>query len=171
MGSLPERRFDSDAAKQILKLKRDFVFDLFFQDGLFWEAVHDMRARWNISAARQLPPPDLGDLLPPGMMHPTDFSEESKPLIALIERWGNDLDAVRDRVVSEPYRDWQYFGLFWRKFISACVLYDPPKKNLLSFAARGGPQPYERELSDVPVTMLPAARQLRDWTKSIQAEG
>jgi len=171
MGSLPERRFDSDAAKQLRKLKRDLVFGLFFQDGLFWEAVHDMRTHWNISAAHQLPPPDLGDLLPPGWVHPTDFSEESKRQIEPITRWGYDLDAARDRVVPEPYRDWQYFGLFWREFISACVLYDPPKKNLLSFAAWGGPQPYDREFPDVTRIMLPAVRQLRDWSKSEDAEG
>jgi len=170
MGSLPEGRFDSDAAKQIRKLKRDLVFNLFFQDGLFWEAVYDMRARWNISAAGQLPPPDLADLPPPGWVRPTDFSEESKRQLELITRWGNDLDAVRDRVVPEPYRDWQYFGVLWREFISACVLYDPPKKNLLSFATRGGPQPYEKEFPDVPRIMLPAVRQLRDWTKSAYTE-
>jgi len=173
--SLADGHVDSDAAKELRQLKRNLVFDLFFQQGAFWEAVYDMRTRWNISAVRQLPPRGLGTPAPPpGWVHPKDdSSKEAKEKLELIRKWNFDLYAIWSRVVPEPYNDWQYYGLFWNEFVSICVLYDPPETGLLTFAAQGGPDPYKKESaepSSIPRVMLPAVRQQRDWIKSADAE-
>lgn len=175
MGSLSDGHFDSDAARQLRKLKRELVFALFFQQGAFWEAVHDMRTRWNVPAVRQLPPRGLGTPAgPPGWVHPKDYSSrEAKQNFESIRKWNFDLYAIWSRVVPQPYNDWQYYGLLWDEFVSICVLYDPPETDLLTFAAQGGPHPYKKEPAEpshIPLIMLPAARQQRDWIKSADAE-
>ena len=173
--SLPDGQFDSDAAKELRQLKRNLVFDFFFQQGAFWEAVHNTRTRWNISAVRQLPPCGLGiPAPPPGWLHPKDYSsKEAKENVERMRKWSFNLYAIWSQVVPEPYNDWQYYGLFWDDFVSICVLYDPPETDLLTFAARGGPDPYKKEPSKpsrIPRIMLPAVRQQRDWIKSADAE-
>jgi hypothetical protein len=173
MGSVAEGYFDSDAARQLRKLKRELVFELFFQNGTYWEAIHDIRARWNISAVRQLPPCGLGiPAPPPGWVHPKDYSsKEAKQNFESIRKWDFDLYAIWSRVVPQPYNDWGYYGLLWDEFVSVCVLYDPPGAGLLPFAARGGPDPHKRQES-IPISpiMLPAVREQRDWIKSADAE-
>jgi hypothetical protein len=118
MSSLPDGYFDSDTAKQLRRLKRELVLALYLRCDEYWEAISDMRARWNIAPVVGLPPPTLSEASPEGWPEPPDSSEEAHKLR---ERWWFDLVAIRDRVVPEPYRDWQYFSLFWRKFFSTIV--------------------------------------------------
>ena len=59
MSSLPDGYFDSDAAKQLRRLKRELVLALYLRCDAFWEAISDMRARWNIAPIVGLSPPTL----------------------------------------------------------------------------------------------------------------
>jgi hypothetical protein len=57
---------DSDAGVRIRKLKRHLVLQLFMRRGPFWEAVHDVRTRWRITATAQLPTSTPGPSIPEG---------------------------------------------------------------------------------------------------------
>ena len=170
MSSLPNAPFDSDAARELCKLKRGFVLDLHLRRGCFWQSISGMRTEWAVTPTTSLPPRALSEACPENWPGPADFSRKA---LELNNRWWFAIDEIRDLVVPAPYNDWQYFGPLCRGFISICIIYDPPETELLSFAARGGPRPYEKEPTEpsrIPLVMLPAVRQERDWIKSADAE-
>ena len=49
MGSVLE----SDRGSRLLRFRRELVFQLFTQAGSFWEAVRDVRARWEFEPVRE----------------------------------------------------------------------------------------------------------------------
>jgi hypothetical protein len=54
--------------------------------------------------------------------------------------WYEYLTKLRDSVVPEAYRDPGPLG-YWTKFLSACLLYDPPDDDLEGFARYADPDP------------------------------
>jgi hypothetical protein len=140
MGSLPEdfegwrplplpepKVLNSPYVVKVKRLKRELTAQLFIRRGLFWDAVSEMRERWNVTAQEQLPDRPGFTLCP-----------EKLP----IERggeWVGDIVAIEEKAIPEGMRRRE--GDLWSRFLSACVLYDPPELELLRFAAYGDPQP------------------------------
>lgn len=150
------------------------MLDLYMRRGPFWEAVRDVRDRWNISARTQLPPEGVrGGLLPQGA---PDFDNDRSAHMDYALQWGDEMLAVRDSVVPgarqriSRIHDDHRFELSWQQFLSACVLYDPPEDRLLEFASYGRPEPTYltggklilRGTQDLPRMVDPPVRSLWD---------
>jgi hypothetical protein len=143
----------SDLARRIGSFKREVVFQLLTHQGPAWEAVSDMRRRWDVSARTELPPASSNWPNYPFPDHwpeaYTDEGKQSNEWVELAERWGLDLDALRDQVVPEAY-PWGPVDTSWRTFLGACVLFDPPDQKLLDFSEFGGPRPVGIVPADEP---------------------
>jgi hypothetical protein len=57
-------RLSSSAEGRLRQLRGDLILQLFMKRGPLWDAVQDVRERWNIVAKVQLPPSVMGLLLP-----------------------------------------------------------------------------------------------------------
>jgi hypothetical protein len=142
-----------------------------------------MRARWEITPSRQVPP---SDRFPPSTYYPEHWTPElsapggEREYEFKLARWNAELKAISDRIVPEKYRvrtgDWPGYSR-WVKFISACVLYDPPRGSLLEFASSVGlgaglhwPWPpdlwEDYNLEDVPWAVGLPIRKLQDPDKA-----
>jgi hypothetical protein len=132
--------------------KNELVISLYKQRGPFWEAVKEVRERWSIVAKAERPPttplstlPSPGDflLLPEGA---PDYYAAYEEWHNFSSRWHLDIFRIQQQTMPEKYggEDW---WPQWRNFLSACVLYDPPREDLLAFAA------YDNELD--PDLVLP----------------
>jgi hypothetical protein len=145
------------------RLKRNRVADLYLRRGLFWELVRDLRRERDILPLVQLPPSsskyyDL--LLPEGAPKPPEpigtppeEEEQAKKWWAQATKleefetdWKRNLVRILEQIVPERYRGGLPQGNIeyqaWQNFIAACVLYDPPDKELLEFAEFCDPPPY-----------------------------
>ncbi len=100
--------------------------------GPLWEAIRDIRERWSITARCQLSPSVRGPLFSEGT---PDFDDDDrKKYMDYVGLWREETFAVRLKVVPQPYLRTVTMGeifdynleWFWNKFLSACVLYDPP---------------------------------------------
>src|SRR5215204_1151142 len=124
----------SNMVGEMQQFKRDLICELFIRQGPFWNEVSEMRARWGISPSRQLPQPGFF----PTTYSPEHISAKEKGDALELAHWNADLKAISDRTVPQKYRlrtgDWPA-STNWMKLISACVLYNPPRNDLLAFAA------------------------------------
>jgi hypothetical protein len=137
MGSLPEDFEDwrplapkvlrSPLLKKVRRLKRELIAQLFIRQGEFWDAVSDMRTRWNVRAQRRLPE------LSAFVVWPDRISEEER------SGWLGDLIAIKDKTIPQNMRKRSHYS--WRQFLAACVLYDPPDLELMEFASYADPRP------------------------------
>ncbi len=162
------------------RLRGELVLQLYIRRGPLWEAVSEVRGRWNITAKVQLPAPMLGRLMPEGAPGAADDYRKHADYAA---RWRDAMSAIRDKVDPEvglttsEYSDYQ-LEASWSDFLSACVLYDPPEDRLVEFAAYGGLEPtylsggrilrtdtVDRlpKMAHPPVKSLWALTELRDW--------
>src|SRR5215218_5470782 len=137
----------SSAQRRLTRLKRDMVLELFLQRGRFWDAVCDVRFRWGITPATQLPPEEgPGAYPPPG--YPADALSQNRAAMyevdAKLGRWREDLRTVHDRVVPKEGQitaNRARSAKQWERFLSACMLFDPPETELVEFGlceGRGG---------------------------------
>jgi hypothetical protein len=89
----------SDLGRRIEGYKREVVLQLLTQQGPAWDAVSEMQSRWGVSAGAELPPASSNWPNNPYPEHwPEEYADE-RP-----ERWGLDLDTLRDQIVPEAYR-------------------------------------------------------------------
>lgn len=184
----PERRegrvLSSSAQAEIRSVKNRLVISLFKKSGAFWEMVKETRERWNITPDVRVPPPTIAPLdlefplrtpnpyIPKGGPDPYEDYEKSWDLTM---SWAADIREIQDRMVPEMYRDKGAPGEMDR-FLSACVLYDPPETELVEFAKISDPEPEAFYGSRVPEEfdsdesfprmMAPPVRTLRDLTES-----
>jgi hypothetical protein len=117
----------SPFAEKVRRFKRELTAQLFLRRGSFWDAVSKMRQRWNIVPEERVPD------LPKISLFPRQLPEDR------YGEWLGDLASIEREVVPEGMR--RRTGHWWSRFLSACVLYDPPELELLAFAAYGDPQP------------------------------
>jgi hypothetical protein len=116
------------------------------QQGPAWDAVSDMRSRWGVSARAELPPASSNS---PNNPYPEHWPEEyadQRP-----ERWGLDLDTLRDQIVPEAYR-WGPVDTSWRSFLAAWVLFaraKAPRRPALYRTSGGTGQPDATIVSSV----------------------
>ena len=146
MSELPEpNRLPSSAERRLQQLRGELVLQLYFRRGPLWDAVHDVRDRWNVVAKVQLPQPGVRPLLPEGAPDFDDedrqkFGENYKDYLDYAHMWDEEMSAIRRKVVPEPPSpttdifDWQ-LEASWNDFLSACVLYEPPDDQLIEFAS------------------------------------
>ncbi len=166
MGSLPEdtgeqrppARIDLDSrlTDEVRRLKRELTAHLFIRHGAFWDAVSALRQRWGVRATRALPGSllsfpenedeslkqwtiDYLELAPESSL--SDFYQEYPASVhddKSRERWSSDIRTLEGEVIPEDRRK---RGYWWPKFLTACVLYDPPDLQLLEFHRYGDPKP------------------------------
>jgi len=75
---------------------------------------------------------------------------------------------LQKKAMPDRYAGWDWFPQ-WKTFLSACVLYDPPKDKLLEFAAYSDPEPdlvlpkseEDTSLSELPFMVAPPIRSLQ----------
>jgi hypothetical protein len=127
-------RKDTPAATRLEKLKRDLVVEMVVERGEFFEELQKARKRWGITPATEIPPevPDLH--------YPPNEPEEHFERPYFRQRWFEDVCTLGYLVVPEAYRN-PGPPLYWPKFISACLLYDPPYDDLERFAKYADPDP------------------------------
>jgi hypothetical protein len=149
------------------------VADLFTQQGEFGELVQELRVIAKITPIVQVPPPvDTTVHYPPHELERA--GGENQRLFRYM--WLSSMFTFRDRVIPEVYRTSDDLSRAWIKFLSACLLYDPPETELLEFARYADPFPVASDTdergrssateqsSDAPV--LPIVR-LQDPSRAI----
>ena len=187
--SLEPGHLPSSSEGRLRQLRNDLVLQLYLKRGLLWEAVHDVRDRWNVVAKVQLPPPVVGRLLPEDAPDFDDedrqkFGENYQDYLEYARQWDEEMSAIRSKVIPEPplpTTDVFDYKLerSWNDFLSACVLYDPPDDQLIEFASYrnlrpaylSDPQVLDKginlegrpEMVDPPVKSLWALNEVGDW--------
>jgi hypothetical protein len=173
------RRLPSSAEGRLRRIRRELVLQLYLRRGPLWDAVHDLRARRDLSVKVQLPPAVRGSLLPEDA---PDFDNREE-YVKYAAKWGEEISRVRERGV--PALDQDTRGLFdleleasWEDFLSACVIYDPPEDRLIEFASYGDPEPTVfsggrlptvsnleglPEMVDPPIKTLADLMDVKDW--------
>ena len=178
-----QRVLISNTVNEMQQLMRDWVRESFTQRGPFWDEISAMRARWEITPSRQVPP---SDRFPTSTYYPEHWNPERGSsggdweYKSKLARWNAELKSISDRIVPEKYRlrtgDWPGYWR-WVKFISAGVMYDPPRASLLEFASSVGlgvamhwPWPpdlwEDYDLEDVPWAVGLPIRMLPDPDKA-----
>lgn len=178
-----QRVLISKMVDEMQQLMRDWVCESFTQRGPFWDEISAMRATWEITPSRQAPP---ADRFPTSTYYPEHWTREPSAPTGdwrykfKLARWNAELKSISDRTVPEKYRvrtgDWPGYSR-WVKFISACVMYDPPRDSLLEFASSVGlgaglhwPWPpdlwEDYDLEDVPWAVGLPIRMLQDPDKA-----
>ena len=133
------RLFDSHAARELEKLVKDLILELHFRDDPFWEAIHDLRARWCIWPQVCIPPQDWQSYFhPPGTSKETPLNEA----VELSRLWEKDLRAIRDRFIPDRFKRRREHQRRWRDFISRCALFQPPGDDLIGFYLSCGAGPW-----------------------------
>ncbi len=126
----------SSAENRINACKQSLVIALVGKKGRFWEAVCDIRQQWGIDATTNVPPPLPNSTwvhTPPGEPKYADVGEDGHEEWASFHyRWRQQLAELHGRFVPEDCRigGSHISPVKWEKFLSACVLYDPPDKKL-----------------------------------------
>jgi hypothetical protein len=173
------RELPSSGRRRLRRLRHELVLQLYLRRDPLWEAIHDVRDRWDISAEERLPPPVMGYLSLEG---PPAHQDRGYAKHAF--SWKEEMSAIWDKVDPEPrlptsddYSDLQ-LELSWGDFLSACVLYDPPEDQLVEFASyralettilSGGRLATKAnleglpEMVDPPVRSLFALSKVMDW--------
>lgn len=133
------RLFDSRAARELERLVKDLILDLYLQDGPFWEAIQALRTRWRVSPQVGVPPQEWQRYF-----HPPGTPEEStvEERMELSARWEEDLRAIRDRFIPDRFKARQEHQRRWREFISRCALFQPPGDDLFGFYLSCGAAPW-----------------------------
>lgn len=173
------RSLPSSAEHRIQRLKGELVLSVHEKCGSSWAAIHDIRARRGIEVVTQLPP-SRG----PGFYLPPDHPEFAKPAdagykewLTYVRRWGDELRTLHDQVIPEECRVGtvdEISQVMWEKFLSACVVYDPPVPGLVEFRDRvdlgmeSGPDPPDMG-PEYYAYALPI-RQMRDPEKAERAQ-
>jgi hypothetical protein len=172
------RELTSEAGRRLRRLRHELVLQLYLRRDPLWEAIRDVRDRWNISAEVRRPPPAVGRLLPEKAPNHQDRGYAKYDV-----SWQEEMSAIWDKVDPEPhppawdFSDYQ-LHVSWIGFLSACVLYDPPEDQLVEFASYGALEttilPGGRlatkanleglpEMVDPPVRSLWALSEVKDW--------
>jgi hypothetical protein len=186
---LPEREeagevLASRAEDEIRVLKGELVISLFKRRGAFWDLIREMRERWDITPETLVPPPFRGPidlefpLRTPNPYRPANWPdphEDRNESWDLTISWATDIREIQNQVVPEKYQDKGAPGELDR-FLSACVLYDPPENELLEFAKISAPEPkafYGHQVPDevddsveFPRMVAPPVKTLRELTES-----
>jgi hypothetical protein len=133
------RLFDSRAGRELERLLKDFILEIYLQDGPFWDAIHDLRTRWRISPQVGIPPQEWQRYFhPPGTSKETPLKER----IEVSELWERDLCAIRDRFIPDRFRERREHQRRWRDFISRCALFQPSGDDLFGFYLSCGAGPW-----------------------------
>lgn len=122
------RVLESDEGNRIVRFKRDLILELFLRQGDFWDEIKAMRERWHISASTQLVETDVW------CPYPED-PEYWDPKIR--RQWSRDVRGLVGRVIPSRYLSVD----IWQRFLSACILYNPPESHLIDFANFSNPGP------------------------------
>jgi len=123
-----------------------------------------MRSTWNVSPVTGFPPERPRILYPEGRSG--NEARETR------RRWERELRAVVQETIP-PGHARSDLEREWRSIVSACVFYDPPETDLLTFADRCVPRPYGLvpagknypvggERGSLPIMRAPPVRRLRD---------
>lgn len=137
--ALPAIVLQSDEGNRIVRFKRKLVLDLFLRRGRFWEEIKEMRERWEVEATPR--PPSSTQII----IRPEKAAGSNKNF------YEDELTELRERVIplrySEAIRDWELPGgpgnnwMRWERFLSLCVMNDPPETGLIRFADYNNPRP------------------------------
>jgi hypothetical protein len=190
---LPGPVLPSSAEEEIRAHKSGMLISLHQRRGRFWELVKDLRQQRQITPKKGVPeanPPLIGPnpYLPEG--GPEDPHEQD-PKAALNEdpeaaltamfrhgqwsiAWQRDLQKILNEILPDKYHYNESLPR-WRRFVAACVIYNPPDDQLLNFIALGGPEPIEHyvdripdESEEVPRMLAPPIRTLKDLREHIE---
>ncbi|MCA1717036.1 MAG: hypothetical protein LC781_09400 [Actinobacteria bacterium] len=100
-------------------MREDLIIELLIEQGSFWEAVKEVRARWQIEPLAELPLESEHILYPLLRGVPEGYLEDRPPHHG-----------------SPPFSEYR---LSWYRFAAACVLYNPPvEEDLWPLVEYGG---------------------------------
>jgi hypothetical protein len=139
--ALPDIVLQSDEGNRIVRFKRELVLDLFLRRGRFWEEIKEMRERWEVEATPR----------PPSPTQIIIRLEKARGFGFYKERYEYELAGLRERVIPKRYSKaiarWELPGgpghnwMRWERFLSLCVMNDPPETDLIRFADYSNPLP------------------------------
>src|SRR5215213_651793 len=167
---------ESGLARALRTQREELLLQILKKRGPFWGAVRDMRERWGLQPATQLPPNPSTCAIwsqcgPEGVRNvPGSVVDER-----LFEDWNNDLNTLLCVWVPERFRRLDILPKPL-DFVAACVLFDPPVPGLVEFnsallpraTAIMGPTPgtladkFRNEEESLQWMVLPPIRQIRD---------
>jgi hypothetical protein len=128
----------SEASARLRRFKRNLVADLFTQQGEVGELVRRLRDKAKIIPIVPVPPPVDTTVHYPSHKLEQVGGENQQLLRSL---WLSSMVTYQDRVIPQVYRTSYDLSVAWTKFLSACLLYDPPETELLEFASYADPFP------------------------------
>src|SRR5215204_4328985 len=120
---------------KVRAFKDGLTIQLYVQKGPFWEAVSEVREKRDIIAERRLPPSgqEIGGLILPEARY------EEQDLFECYDEWRSDIRMVKEHCIPS----WLQDSAEWEDFISACILFDPPHKQLEEFTQHGDPRYFD----------------------------
>lgn len=161
---------ESSAPARLSQLKRELVLSLYFQSGPFWEAVQEVRIKWNVQPQQALPSEDDRNSTKPLEQLPRRF--QNTRLEVIDDRgWGEDLQSLGAGFVPSVLA-----RSGWEDFLGACVMCNPPDNRLSEFADFGRVFPAvfwpvvnsdERDPSELPRMIAPPIE--RVWKRGSDA--
>jgi hypothetical protein len=125
------------------------VVQMVTQHGYFWEEVQKARKGWEITPVARIPPEVPHFHYPPNepevpsrdaVRDPQNLRAKLQERVSVVFRllWYEYLVRLRNDLVPEAYRRSDPLG-HWTKFLSTCLLYDPPRDDLEGFASYADP--------------------------------
>lgn len=130
---------DQISERRLQTFKNGLTLQLFLQRGPFWDAVRELRQRWQIDASPRIPMNASGKYFQlPGAQFQKPTKPDSELADPRLKPWLADLRALHNRVIPleyEPTRTKHSSFVFWLPFLNQCVLFDPPPLMLRAFAS------------------------------------
>jgi hypothetical protein len=140
---------------KLREIKRGLVAQMARKSGEFWEHLQKARKRWGITPVARIPPEV------PDMHYPPNEPEERILRPRFLHSWCKDVRSLRDLAVPEAYHHSRLPG-DWTKFLSACLLYDPPNDDLEGFACYADPDPSTLDIEENRDVLVLPIKYLRD---------
>lgn len=128
----------SSADRLFQALKSELTLGLFLRDGAFWTAIEGIRSKWKLQVPTCVPTEE-DHSWPRVISRLASAPEESTLHQLALGLWGADLCALHDAFVPVELQrgNRRLSRMLWLRFISNCVLNDPPEEHLIEFAATG----------------------------------
>jgi hypothetical protein len=189
----PVRYKENPRKARLEVLKRNLVAQLLARRGDFWEAIKDVRVRWQLDPVPTQLPPHSGDVLYPRQTPPRQPPRSPVFILPLnhpkaqhtawlnqTRSWESDICDLLLRTVRSPEaKSPPYTGtlsppkrlLPWLRFAAACALYDPPPEKAPAFADYGGlPLLPGEETQDEPIPGVLTDRELREGETELMVQ-
>jgi hypothetical protein len=131
--------------QRLTPCRHELTLQLLLRSGAFWEAIKTVRDRWGIVAVTKVPSDSDRIPYPPVCPEPSSPQQpdDADPYdwTRSAHCWQEDIQFSLYRAIPRrcrlPQSRWEVD--IWLPFLSACIRFDPPETDLLTFAKQSLP--------------------------------